>query len=155
MRSICLSLCLMLLSGPLFAQNAAPTQAELDQRTDAISKTLRCVVCQNQSIYDSDAPLAEDMRALVRKRLIAGDTDAEARAYLRKRYGDYVLLTPPFQLNTWLLWLAPGVLLLLVFAWLWKRPQTRAIEGESAPMPSDDWARVRAVLTSDETRPKE
>ena len=155
MRSICLCLCLIVLSGPLFAQSAPPSEAELDQRTDAISKTLRCVVCQNQSIYDSDAPLAEDMRALVRKRVIAGDTDAEARAYLRKRYGDYVLLTPPFQFNTWVLWLAPGVLLLLVFAWLWKRPRAVVSEVEGAALPTEDRARVHAALKTGEEGPKE
>ena len=73
-------------------------EAEIDARTEAVSKTLRCVVCQNQSIYDSNAPLAEDMRRMVRKRIEAGDTDDEAREYLRNLYGDYVLMSPPLQI---------------------------------------------------------
>jgi cytochrome c-type biogenesis protein CcmH len=74
---------------------------------------LRCVVCQNQNIDDSAAPIARDMRLMLRERIAAGDTDDQAVAYLVARYGNYVLLKPPFQADTWLLWLAPfGVLAL-------------------------------------------
>ena len=83
----------------------------LEGRARAISAGLRCLVCQNQSIDDSDAPLARDLRLLVRQRLTAGDTDAEVRNYLVARYGDFILLKPPFELGTVLLWLTPVLVL--------------------------------------------
>ncbi len=84
---------------------------KLEARARAISQELRCVVCQNQSIDDSEAPLAHDLRVLLRERIAAGDTDAQAKAYLVQRYGSFVLLRPPFRPETWALWLGPlGVL---------------------------------------------
>ncbi len=82
----------------------------LEHRARDISRQLRCVVCQNQSIDASNAPLAKDMRLLVRERLVAGDSDEAIVAYLVARYGDYVLLKPPVQTNTLLLWAAPAVI---------------------------------------------
>ncbi len=84
----------------------------LEARAIEISRNLRCVVCQSQSIDDSNAPLAKDMRVIVRERLTAGDSDAEVYAFLVDRYGDYVLLKPPVQQNTVLLWAAPALVLL-------------------------------------------
>lgn len=84
----------------------------LEARAIEISRNLRCVVCQSQSIDESNAPLAKDMRLLVRERLTVGDSDAAIYAYLVNRYGDYVLLKPPVQQNTILLWAAP----LLIFS---------------------------------------
>lgn len=83
----------------------------LEARARAISAQIRCVVCQNQSIDDSDAPLAHDLRVIVRERLTAGDSDARAIQYLVDRYGHYVLLKPPFEPATLALWLAPALLL--------------------------------------------
>lgn len=83
----------------------------LEARAREISEGLRCLVCQNQSIDDSNAPLARDLRLLVRERLEAGDSDEEVRGYLVARYGDFILLKPPFAWRTLLLWLTPlGVL---------------------------------------------
>lgn len=84
----------------------------LEARARAISGNLRCVVCQSQNIDDSNAPLAKDMRLLVRERLLAGDSDEAVYAYLVERYGDYVLLKPPVQQNTVFLWAAPLVVFL-------------------------------------------
>ena len=84
----------------------------LEERARQLSKGLRCVVCQNESIDASNADLARDMRLAVRERLVAGDTDAEVRDWMVARYGDYVLLRPPVRAGTILLWLAPGLLLL-------------------------------------------
>ena len=85
----------------------------LEARARALSKELRCMVCQNQSIDDSDAPLARDLRILVRERLRAGDHDQQVLAFLTARYGDFVLLKPRFSTRTALLWLTPlGVLLI-------------------------------------------
>jgi cytochrome c-type biogenesis protein CcmH len=83
----------------------------LEARARVLSKELRCMVCQNQSIDDSDAPLARDLRVLVRDRLKAGDSDADVLHYLTARYGDFVLLKPPFRWRTALLWLGPLMLL--------------------------------------------
>lgn len=84
----------------------------LESRAREISEGLRCLVCQNQSIDDSAAPLARDLRVLVRERLTAGDSDDAVRNYLVARYGDFILLKPPFDTETLLLWLTPVVVLL-------------------------------------------
>ena len=89
----------------------------LEQRARDLSANLRCMVCQNQSIDDSDAPLAKDLRVLVRERLVAGDTNAEVIDYLVARYGEFVLLKPRFSWNTILLW-AVAPLGLLLGGWL-------------------------------------
>ncbi|MDP2332642.1 MAG: cytochrome c-type biogenesis protein CcmH [Reyranella sp.] len=85
----------------------------LESRARDIGRALRCVVCQNQSIDDSNAEVARDMRRAVRERLTAGDGDDQVFAYMVARYGDYVLLKPPFKSGTWILWLG-GPLVLLV-----------------------------------------
>ncbi|MBM3559998.1 MAG: cytochrome c-type biogenesis protein CcmH [Alphaproteobacteria bacterium] len=96
-----------------------------EARAQALMRELRCVVCQGQSIGDSNAELAADMRRLVRERIAAGDSDARVREWFRARYGDFVLLDPPFGATTWLLWLAPPVVLLVgaigVALWLRRR----------------------------------
>ena len=85
----------------------------LESRAREISKSLRCVVCQNQSIDDSDAPLARDLRVIVRDRLSAGENDYEVINYVVSRYGDFVLLKPPFKSVTFALWLGPLIFVLL------------------------------------------
>ena len=85
----------------------------LEARAREISRALRCVVCQNQTIDESDATLAADLRMIVRERLVAGDSDAEVKAWIVARYGDYVLMRPPFRGETVLLWLGPALVLLL------------------------------------------
>ena len=140
----------MLHAGLSEAQELSQAPVEnVDARTEAISKTLRCVVCQNQSIYDSNAPLAEDMRRLVRKRVEAGDSDDETREYLRARYGDYVLMSPPLQMNTLLLWVGPFLLILLGGVWFLMRLR----RGEAAPVAAlsdEDRARVAAALADED-----
>jgi len=84
----------------------------LEARARALSATLRCMVCQNQSIDDSDAPLARDLRILVRERLVAGDSDDQVIAFLVDRYGEFVLLEPRFAPHTLILWLAAPIVLL-------------------------------------------
>jgi len=111
---------------PAFAQTAAPSaNPALDDRAREIAQSLRCVVCQNQSIDESDAPLAQDMRKLVRRRLEAGDSNEDVINYMRDKYGDFVLLKPPVQSNTFLLWALPFLLLLGGLFWfirVGKRP---------------------------------
>ena len=114
MRLIALLLTL-LLATPAFAvlPHEQLKDPALEARARAISKELRCVVCQNQTIDESDATLAADLRMIVRERLVAGDSDAEVKAWIVARYGDYVLMRPPFRGETVLLWLGPALVLLL------------------------------------------
>ena len=90
---------------------------DLEMRARNVGHALRCVVCQNQSIEESEASLAKDMKLIVRERISAGETDAQVIEFMRERYGDYVLLKPPFQPNTYLLWLLPAVLVLSMGLW--------------------------------------
>jgi cytochrome c-type biogenesis protein CcmH len=109
-------LCLLLATA-LTAHAVQPdeilTDAGLEARARALSAELRCMVCQNESIDDSHADLARDLRLLVRERLKAGDSDDQVRAYLVQRYGKFILLKPPLELSTLLLWSAPVLVLLL------------------------------------------
>ena len=105
---------------------------ELQARYEKLTRELRCLVCQNQPISDSNALLAEDLRRLVREMLLSGSSDQEIYSYMTDRYGDYVLYRPPFAKRTWLLWLAPGILLLLGGAVLARTLRQRAA------MPIDD-----------------
>jgi cytochrome c-type biogenesis protein CcmH len=90
----------------------------LEQRARDLSKQLRCLVCQNQSIDDSDADLARDLRRIVREQLVAGRSDAQIVDYLTARYGDFVLLKPPVKPATWGLWFGPALVLALAAAGL-------------------------------------
>jgi cytochrome c-type biogenesis protein CcmH len=113
-------LCLLLLNAlPLLAVESKEmlTDPTLEARARSLSKELRCMVCQNQSIDDSEAPLAHDLRVLVRERLKAGDSDAQVVNFLVARYGEFVLLRPPLNWHTAALWgLPPAVLLIGVVA---------------------------------------
>ncbi len=124
------------------------SDAGLEGRARAISAELRCLVCQNQSIDDSDAPLARDLRIVVRDRLKAGDTDAAIRDFVVSRYGDFVLLRPPFAARTLILWIGPMVILAagaagLVFA------RRRRPASLPEPLTADEAGRLRTVLESD------
>ena len=104
-----------LFAAPAFAvePDEVLSDSVLESRARALSKTLRCMVCQNQSIDDSNAPLARDLRVLVRERLKSGDSDAQVREYLVARYGEFVLLEPRISQRTIVLWAAPGFVLVL------------------------------------------
>src|SRR5688572_9028291 len=105
---------LVVLLAPVQAIAVQPDEvladSALEARARVLSKELRCMVCQNQSIDDSDAPLARDLRLLVRERLQAGDSDKQVMDFLVARYGEFVLLKPRFNANTALLWLTPFAL---------------------------------------------
>jgi cytochrome c-type biogenesis protein CcmH len=102
--------------------------AALEARARRLSQELRCVVCQNQSIDDSNAPLAHDLRVIVRERLVAGDTDAQVLAYVEARYGAFVLLRPRLRPQTVLLWMTPLLLLAGAAAYLWRARRRRTDE---------------------------
>ncbi|MGE0039497.1 MAG: cytochrome c-type biogenesis protein CcmH [Xanthobacteraceae bacterium] len=130
----------------------------LETRARELSKELRCMVCQNQSIDDSDAPLARDLRVLVRERLQAGDSDAQVLDFLVKRYGEFVLLDPRFSGRTALLWLMPVLVLLfgavvLVLAWRRYRRATTADSppAASAPLTAAENARLSRILQGPES----
>jgi cytochrome c-type biogenesis protein CcmH len=119
----------------------------LESRARALSAELRCLVCQNQSIDDSDAPLARDIRLLIRERIGKGESNETVRAYLVSRYGDFVLLKPPFKPETLLLWLSPVLVLGLgaAAALFAHRRAPRATPRLSA----EEEARLAALTNSD------
>lgn len=110
------------LVAPLSAGAVEPNEIlkdpALEARAREVGKELRCVVCQNQSIDDSNAELAGDMRVLVRERILAGDSNVQVIDYMVGRYGDYVLLDPPFKAATLVLWIGPAVIAGLGLIWL-------------------------------------
>jgi cytochrome c-type biogenesis protein CcmH len=119
----------------------------LEARAREIGRALRCVVCQNQDVDDSNAEVAHDMRRAVRERLVAGDSDRQVMDFMVARYGDYVLLKPPFKSDTWLLWLGgPLVLLLGGAGILLAAHKRRPVEAPPAPLSDEERARVASLL---------
>ncbi len=148
-------LALLLIAAPAsFVLPAAPAGAvqpdemlkdpALEARARNISKDLRCVVCQNQSIDDSDAPLARDLRIVVREQLTLGKSDAATMDYIVARYGHFVLLKPPLEPATWVLWLGPFAVLGLGGAGLlaWRRRQRPA---DVAPLTAAEAAEIETL----------
>jgi cytochrome c-type biogenesis protein CcmH len=119
---------------------------KLEARARALSEELRCMVCQNQSIDDSDAPLAHDIRVLVRESLSKGESEQAIKDFLVSRYGDFVLLKPPLQGNTLLLWGAPPVLLLIGAGFLLLTIRRRNSSAASAPLSADEAREVAALM---------
>lgn len=133
------------LAAPVQAQSPSPPlPPALEQRAEQLAHGLRCLVCQNQSLAESNAPLAHDMRNLIRSQLAEGRSDAQIMRFFEDRYGDFVRYEPPFKPITWLLWLGPFALLVLGFAVLWRtvarRPRSRA------PLTDDERARAARYL---------
>lgn len=120
----------------------------LEARARQISKGLRCLVCQNENIDDSNADLAHDLRLLVRERLKAGDSDEEVVNYIVDRYGEYVLLKPPVNAATIWLWIAGPVLLVLglLIAFVYARRRASAPEPAARPLSAEEEARLAALL---------
>jgi cytochrome c-type biogenesis protein CcmH len=144
-----------LLPGP--AQAVRPDEmlsdSALEARAREVSRELRCLVCRNQSIDDSDADLAHDLRVLVRERLKSGDSDDQVVAYVRARYGDFVLLRPPLAVGTLLLWGGPALILLLggIAVACYYRARRRS-DGAAVPLSPEERRRLAAVL-GEEPRP--
>src|SRR6516165_19960 len=128
-RQLLIAAALLLAVGGPPAHAVEPSERLADPALEArarnLSKELRCLVCQNQSIDDSNADLAHDLRVLLRQRLVAGGTDQQVLDYLAARYGVFVLLDPPFEPVTYLLWLAPPALVLLAGGVLVSRSRRR------------------------------
>jgi cytochrome c-type biogenesis protein CcmH len=147
LRLAALFACLMLLA-PAHAVEPGEALADpaLEARARDLSVDLRCLVCQNQSIDDSHAPLAKDLRLLVRERLSAGDSDEQVRNYLVQRYGDFVLLKPPLRIGTLLLWGAPLLVLLAGGFGLLLASRRRSAGATSAALSADEQARLDKLL---------
>lgn len=149
MRALLLALAL-LVAAPASAVQPDEMLADpaLEARARAISEGLRCLVCRNESIDDSNADLARDLRLLVRERLTAGDTDDEVVAYIVDRYGEFVLLKPRFSAENALIWLAGPLVFLLglgiAVAYL-RRRRPRAAAGE-APLTAEERRRLEGLL---------
>ena len=126
----------------------------LEARARELSLELRCLVCQNQSIDDSNAELARDLRLLVRERLVAGDTNEEAMNYIRARYGDFVLLRPPVQKSTYLLWFGPiGIVLAggaIVVVTSRRRRANAAAVAPAVPLSDAERSRLDAALARED-----
>jgi cytochrome c-type biogenesis protein CcmH len=124
------------------------SDSALESRARNLSAELRCLVCQNQSIDDSNAPLAKDLRVLVRERLVAGDSDDAVLDFIVARYGSFVLLKPPLGPETILLWVAPLVLLVGIGAGILLRLRQRSVREAAAtdPLSPEEGERLRKVL---------
>lgn len=128
------------------------TDPAKETRARELSRELRCMVCQNQSIDDSDAPLARDLRLLVRERIAAGDSNSQVLDFLVARYGEFVLLKPRFERQTLLLWLLAPLLLAGGGLALWLQIRRRARNGADVPAPPltpDEEAQLAALMSDD------
>jgi cytochrome c-type biogenesis protein CcmH len=123
----------------------------LEARARALSSELRCLVCQNQSIDDSSADLAHDLRVLIRERLTAGDSDQQVLQFMVRRYGDFILLRPPVQPDTYLLWFGPFAVLALgaLGAAVYLRRSRRAPPQALAPLSADERRKLDKLLAED------
>ena len=156
MKNFLLAAAILLIAFPSVAVEPSEVLDDpiLETRARKISQGLRCLVCQNQSIDESAAVLARDLRVLVRERLVAGDGDQEVIDYVVSRYGDFVLLKPPFKAATFVLWAGPAVLILLgLIAILIFFRRNRAVAADAAVVTSltVDEKRRLAALLEDET----
>lgn len=145
-------LALLLLAAPAFAigvDEPLPDPAQ-EARAHDIAKSLRCLVCQNQSIEDSNAPLAKDLRRIVRERIQAGDSDGQVQDYVVARYGDWVLMKPPFNARTAALWIGPFALLALAgigVAIYYRRLAAAAKAEAPAPLTAEERKRLDQLVS--------
>ncbi len=149
-----LFLLIIFISGWAAAQNAqsnAGDEAALERRVQALSEELRCLVCQNQSLADSHADLAIDLKNQVREKLKQGATEKDVITYMTERYGDFVLYRPPVKATTLVLWFAPGLLMLAGLIALFLRLRRRAADAEAPALSAEEHARALALLGTNTT----
>ena len=139
---------LLLSASPVFAVNPDEVLADpaLEARARALSAQLRCMVCQNQSIDDSNAELAKDLRVLVRERLANGDSDKAVIDYVVSRYGEFVLLKPRFETKTLILWGMPATLLLVGAITLVIASRRRGAQPKGTPLSEDEKEKLKKLL---------
>jgi cytochrome c-type biogenesis protein CcmH len=149
-RLLLVSLMMLFAVGGKLAQAVEPSERladpALEERARTLSKELRCLVCQNQSIDESNADLAHDLRILLRQRLVTGDTDQQILDYIAARYGMFVLLDPPFTPATYLLWLTPPLLVLGAGVLLLVRARRRRPESMLPRLTQDEETRAALLL---------
>jgi len=151
-RDSLLVLTVMLSLGcPAWAGEAQPAVADpaLEDRVTAVASELRCLVCQNQTLADSNAPLAVDLRNQIRERMREGASERDIIGFMVERYGDFVLYRPPFKVTTLLLWLGPIALMIAGLAALYYRLARRRREVAKPELSSEERARAAALLAGD------
>jgi len=124
----------------------------LEMRARDIAEGIRCLVCQNQSIMESNADLARDLRLLVRERVATGDTDDEVRAYLVQRFGDWILLNPPFKARTLILWLSPFLLLLFGSLFVVRFLRRKSEGAATLPLTDVEEAELHKIMATDKNK---
>ena len=146
-RTLCVLILSLLISMPALAVEPWEMLSDpaLEARARALGRELRCVVCQNESVDDSPAEVAHDIRRVVRERLVAGDSDRQVLDYMVARYGDYVLLKPPFKTRTLVLWLGTPAVLLLGVIGLWFAAGRRSTGLGPAPLSDAERSRLYAL----------
>jgi cytochrome c-type biogenesis protein CcmH len=154
MKAMVAAMCFLMTVGLSSAHAVQPDEIMSDPAKEArardLSRELRCMVCQNQSIDDSEAPLARDLRLLVRERIAAGDSNSQVIDFLVARYGEFVLLRPRFERQTLLLWLVPPLVLVAGGLTLWMQSRRRPKAGAGpAPLTVDEEARLRQLMAQD------
>ena len=159
MQRVLAALFALILIGCSVAHAVQPDEILTDLAKEArardLSRELRCMVCQNQSIDDSDAPLARDLRLLVRERITAGDSDTQVMDFLVARYGEFVLLKPRFESQTLLLWLVPPLMLAGggLALWIYGRRRSRAVDPLLELTPEEE-ARLTKLLSDNQPEPR-
>lgn len=148
MKHVLLIILVLLCFGPTApAKEAQPNEdPKLEQRMKALTEQLRCLVCQNETLADSRADLAEDLRKQIREQMYAGKSDQEILAFLTQRYGDFVLYNPPVKATTYLLWFGPFVLLFAGAAVLYRYLKRRPEMIKDQPLTADERKRAADIL---------
>ncbi|MDA1058432.1 MAG: cytochrome c-type biogenesis protein CcmH [Proteobacteria bacterium] len=145
-----LAVVMVALAAPASAQYVDQVLADRQQesRAQSLHKQIRCLVCQNQAIADSNAELARQLRTIVRERIVAGDDDTQVKAYLVDRYGDWVLMRPPLKASTAVLWISPFVILaaVLVGALLFAIRRRKQTQSPANPLNADEESRLASIL---------
>lgn len=148
MKRLLTALAFVLLAGPALAvlpHEMLPDPAQ-EARARALSREIRCQVCQNQSIDDSNAPLAADLRRIVRERIAAGDSDSAVTEFLVRRFGDNVLMRPPVRPDTWPLWFGPAAILIVAGFGLLLFLRWRPASPSPAPLAADEERRLAELV---------
>lgn len=142
-----IALSIACLSAPSMAKDAQPNEdPKIEQRMKALTQQIRCLVCQNETLADSRADLAEDLRKQIREQMRAGKSDQEILAFLTQRYGDFVLYNPPVKKTTYLLWFGPFVLLIGGTIVLYRYLKSRREMIKEEPLSADERTRAEEIL---------
>jgi cytochrome c-type biogenesis protein CcmH len=149
-RGVFLWAIVLVFSGTMIAKEAQPNEdPQIEQRMKALTEQLRCLVCQNETLADSRADLAEDLRREIREQMKAGKSDQEIIAFLTARYGDFVLYNPPVKRITYLLWFGPFILLIAGTAVLYRYLKQRRELISDQPLSADERKRAAEILRNE------